>query len=99
MTNSLALGCDCKGSIHYLDAEFPSRNGGIRKIKNAVCIHEEDAGILFKHTDFRDESSIVTRARRLVIQQIFTAANYEYAVQVSHKKKRDMRCPAQSLIP
>lgn len=22
MTNSLALGCDCKGSIHYLDASF-----------------------------------------------------------------------------
>ncbi|ORY57597.1 copper amine oxidase [Pseudomassariella vexata] len=81
MTNSLSLGCDCKGSIHYLDADFPARDGSIRTIKNAVCIHEEDAGILFKHTDFRDESSIVTRARKLVIQQVFTAANYEYAIQ------------------
>ncbi|KAI0808599.1 peroxisomal copper amine oxidase [Xylaria sp. FL0064] len=81
MTNSLALGCDCKGSIHYLDAEFPTRAGGIRTIKNAICIHEEDAGILFKHSDFRDESVIVTRARKLIIQQIFTAANYEYAIQ------------------
>ncbi|EHA53469.1 peroxisomal copper amine oxidase [Pyricularia oryzae 70-15] len=81
MTNSLALGCDCKGSIHYLDADFPTRNGEIRKIKNAICIHEEDAGILFKHTDFRDDSTIVTRARKLIIQQVFTAANYEYAVQ------------------
>jgi primary-amine oxidase len=121
MANSLTLGCDCKGSIHYLDAEFPARNGDARTIKNAgecylelpcgqdvsiglvqqlqnleirlqgqlltldiaVCIHEEDAGILFKHNDFRDESVIVTRARKLIIQQIFTAANYEYAVQVS----------------
>ncbi|KAI0178701.1 copper amine oxidase [Hypoxylon sp. FL1284] len=81
MTNSLALGCDCKGSIHYLDAEFPTRSGDIRTIKNAICIHEEDDGILFKHTDFRDESVIVTRARKLIIQQIFTAANYEYAIQ------------------
>ncbi|KAJ2987755.1 hypothetical protein NUW58_g4332 [Xylaria curta] len=81
MTNSLTLGCDCKGSIHYLDAEFPTRAGGIRTIKNAICIHEEDGGILFKHTDFRDESVIVTRARKLIIQQIFTAANYEYAIQ------------------
>jgi hypothetical protein len=81
MANSLALGCDCKGSIHYLDAHFPSRAGGLRTIKNAICIHEEDAGILFKHTDFRDDSVIVTRARKLVIQQIFTAANYEYAIQ------------------
>lgn len=84
MTNSLALGCDCKGSIHYLDAEFPTRSGEIRTIKNAICIHEEDSGILFKHTDFRDESVIVTRARKLIIQQIFTAANYEYAIQVSY---------------
>lgn len=81
MTNSLALGCDCKGSIHYLDAHFPTRAGGVRTIKNAICIHEEDGGILFKHSDFRDDSVIVTRARKLIIQQIFTAANYEYAIQ------------------
>ncbi|KAI1198805.1 peroxisomal copper amine oxidase [Nemania serpens] len=81
MANSLALGCDCKGSIHYLDAQFASRSGSIRTIKNAICIHEEDAGILFKHTDFRDDSVVVTRARKLIIQQIFTAANYEYAIQ------------------
>ncbi|KAI0973375.1 peroxisomal copper amine oxidase [Xylaria arbuscula] len=81
MTNSLTLGCDCKGSIHYLDAEFPTRAGDIRTIKNAICIHEEDAGILFKHSDFRDDSVIVTRGRKLIIQQIFTAANYEYAIQ------------------
>jgi primary-amine oxidase len=81
MTNSLSLGCDCKGSIHYLDAHFPSRAGGVRTIKNAICIHEEDDGILFKHSDFRDDSTIVTRARKLIIQQVFTAANYEYAIQ------------------
>lgn len=82
MTNSLKLGCDCKGYIRYLDAEFPTQDGRIRHIKNAICIHEEDNGLLFKHTDFRDESTIITRARKLIIQQIFTAANYEYAVQV-----------------
>ncbi|KAI1387630.1 copper amine oxidase [Hypoxylon trugodes] len=81
MTNSLALGCDCKGSIHYLDAHFPARDGSLNTIKNAICIHEEDSGILFKHSDFRDESVIVTRGRKLIIQQIFTAANYEYAIQ------------------
>lgn len=80
MTNSLALGCDCKGSIHYLDAHFPTRAGGVRTIKNAICIHEEDAGILFKHSDFRDDSVIVTRGRKFIISQVFTAANYEYAI-------------------
>jgi primary-amine oxidase len=101
MTNSLALGCDCKGSIHYLDAEFPRRDGSIRTIKNAICIHEEDAGILFKHSDFRDDSSIVTRARKLIVQQIFTAANYEYAIQVSlksvHSARRDYLVCSTSL--
>jgi len=80
MTNSLTLGCDCKGAIHYMDADFVNRVGKAVTIKNAICIHEEDAGILFKHTDFRDGSCIVTRGRKLIISQIFTAANYEYCV-------------------
>ena len=80
MTNSLALGCDCKGAIHYMDADFVNRAGASQTIKNAICIHEEDAGILFKHTDFRDDSVIVTRGRKLIISHIFTAANYEYCV-------------------
>lgn len=80
MSNSLALGCDCKGAIHYMDAHFPTQAGHVRTLKNAICIHEEDAGILFKHTDFRDESTIITRGRKLIISHIFTAANYEYCV-------------------
>lgn len=80
MTNSLSLGCDCKGSIHYMDAEFVNRAGAAQVIKNAICVHEEDAGILFKHTDFRDDSVIVTRARKLIVSHVFTAANYEYCV-------------------
>ncbi|KAF2086914.1 hypothetical protein K490DRAFT_74133 [Saccharata proteae CBS 121410] len=80
MTNSLSLGCDCKGAIHYMDADFVNRAGTAQTIKNAICIHEEDAGILFKHTDFRDESCTVTRARKLIISHVFTAANYEYCV-------------------
>ncbi|KAF2404542.1 hypothetical protein EJ06DRAFT_487365 [Trichodelitschia bisporula] len=80
MTNSLSLGCDCKGAIHYMDADFVNRAGEPQTIKNAICIHEEDSGILFKHTDFRDETVTVTRGRKLIISHIFTAANYEYCV-------------------
>ncbi|KAF2198063.1 hypothetical protein GQ43DRAFT_379555 [Delitschia confertaspora ATCC 74209] len=80
MTNSLSLGCDCKGAIHYMDAAFVNRAGAATTIKNAICIHEEDNGILFKHTDFRDDSCTVTRARKLIISHVFTAANYEYCV-------------------
>lgn len=82
MTNPLTLGCDCKGVIHYLDGNFVNGKGEPITIKNSVCIHEEDDGVLFKHSDFRDEfkTSIVTRGTKLVISQIFTAANYEYMV-------------------
>ncbi|KAL7420677.1 peroxisomal copper amine oxidase [Cryptotrichosporon argae] len=78
LANSLALGCDCLGSITYLDADFVTRAGGIETIKSAVCIHEEDAGILHKHTDFRDGRAHVARNRKLVISSICTVANYEY---------------------
>jgi len=56
-----------------MDAHFVNRAGTTDTIKNAICIHEEDNGILFKHTDFRDNSCTVTRARKLIVSQIFTA--------------------------
>ncbi|KEZ42121.1 Primary-amine oxidase [Scedosporium apiospermum] len=78
MTNSLSLGCDCKHTIHYMDADFASKAGQVAVIANAICIHEEDNGIFFKHTDFRDGFVTTTSARKLIISQIFTAASYEY---------------------
>jgi primary-amine oxidase len=78
MTNSLKLGCDCKGAIHYLDGVVNTSKGEAAVIKNAICIHEEDNGLLYKHTDFRDGSVVSARDRKLIISQIITAANYEY---------------------
>lgn len=82
MTNPLALGCDCKGVIHYLDGHVVDRSGDAATIRNAICIHEEDDGVLFKHSDFRDDfqTTVTTRGKKLIISQIFTAANYEYCV-------------------
>ncbi|CEJ88356.1 Putative Amine oxidase [[Torrubiella] hemipterigena] len=79
MTNSLKLGCDCKGAIHYLDAIMSTNSGQAAVLKNAICIHEEDNGILYKHTDYRDGTVVAARDRKLIISQIITAANYEYA--------------------
>lgn len=78
LCNSLALGCDCLGVIHYMDALMSDINGEPMKIDNAICIHEEDDGIMWKHTDFRTEHTEVRRARRLVISTIATVGNYEY---------------------
>jgi primary-amine oxidase len=78
MTQSLALGCDCLGEIRYVDAVLPDENGGARVITNAICIHEEDYGILWKHVDLWSGISEVRRSRRLVISFIATVGNYEY---------------------
>ena len=51
--NSLRLGCDCVGHIEYLNGDLCDSRGGALTIENAICIHEEDFGILWKHTDRR----------------------------------------------
>jgi primary-amine oxidase len=77
--NSLQLGCDCLGDITYLDANFCDSRGGALKIANAICIHEEDYGILWKHTDRRlPDNPEVRRSRRLVVSSVSTVENYEY---------------------
>lgn len=71
-TNSLALGCDCLGSIYYFDATFNDHAGKPFFVPNAICMHEEDHGILMKHTDYRNGRAHTIRSRRLVISQIVT---------------------------
>lgn len=78
LANSLSLGCDCLGHIHYFDAVVSNSHGEPVVIDNAICMHEEDVGILWKHTDFRTGEVEVRRSRRLVISSISTIGNYEY---------------------
>jgi primary-amine oxidase len=77
--NGLQLGCDCLGDITYLDANLCDSRGRALTIPNAICIHEEDYGILWKHTDRRlPDHPEVRRSRRLVVSSISTVENYEY---------------------
>lgn len=78
LANSLELGCDCLGEIRYFDAHLTENDGSVRTITNAVCMHEEDDGILWKHWNFRTEHVEVRRSRRLVISFIATVGIYEY---------------------
>lgn len=78
MANSLLLGCDCLGEITYLDAVMADDDGEPSVIRNAVCIHEEDAGILWKHTDWVTGKVDVRRSRKLVVSFIATVGNYHY---------------------
>jgi primary-amine oxidase len=76
--NSLRLGCDCLGEIHYFDAVLADGDGQPRTVENAICMHEEDYGVLWKHTDLFTESQETRRQRRLVISFFVTVGNYDY---------------------
>jgi len=76
--DSLALGCDCLGHIHYFDIWTHDWQGNPRLINNAVCMHEEDYGILWKYSVPAAQQTTVTRSRRLVVSSIATIGNYVY---------------------
>src|SRR6516225_4680192 len=79
LTNSLERGCDCLGQIQYFDVQLADDRGEPYTINNAICLHEEDDGILWKHVDAGLRHTEVRRSRRLVVSFIITAGNYEYA--------------------
>ena len=78
LINSLKLGCDCLGEIYYFDIYQVNHEGEVKCVENAICMHEEDYGIQWKHYDSESKSSEVRRSRRLVISSIFTIGNYDY---------------------
>jgi len=78
MANPLTLGCDCLGNIHYFDAHLANGKGGVWTIENAICLHEEDYGMLWKHTDWRTGEVEVRRSRRMALSFVATVGNYEY---------------------
>ncbi len=78
LANALELGCDCLGHIHYFDVPVADDIGMPTIMKNAICMHEEDYGILWKHYEFRNDTFEVRRSRRLVISFFATVGNYDY---------------------
>lgn len=71
-------GCDCLGVIKYFDGWHNTPDGDPVRLPNAICCHETDDGILWKHTNHRTGNAVVTRSRVLVLQSIITIGNYEY---------------------
>ena len=74
------VGCDCLGEIRYFDVELADGSGEPYTIRQAICLHEEDSGLLWKHFDATLGTTETRRSRRLVISFIVTADNYEYAI-------------------
>jgi primary-amine oxidase len=81
LAGSLKEGCDCNGLIKYFDVSLADEKGNAYTIQNIICMHEEDAGTLWKHNDsWRGEGAPneVRRARELVISFFPTVGNYDY---------------------
>ncbi|MEU7488029.1 primary-amine oxidase [Streptomyces sp. NPDC042319] len=77
--NALRLGCDCLGEIRYVDAVVAGDTGHPETLPNAICLHEEDHGLLWKHTNMFDGFTADSRrSRRLVLSYIATLGNYDY---------------------
>ncbi len=95
MTTSLELGCDCLGEIAYLDAVVHDAHGEPREIKNAICIHEEDDAVLWKHVD-PVAGAEVRRSRRLVVSFHATVANYEYLVYWRFYQDGNIECEVRA---
>jgi len=74
----LTLGCDCLGEIRYLDAVINDAAGEPVTIRNAICMHEEDVGVLWRHIEWRDGTGEVRRSRRMVISSFSAIGNYDY---------------------
>ena len=96
MTQSLALGCDCLGEIRYVDAVLTDSLGEPSTIANAICLHEEDNAVLWKHVDSINGRAEVRRARRMVVSIHATVANYEYLVYWRFYQDGNIECEVRA---
>lgn len=78
LANSLTLGCDCLGSIYYFDGYLCDHSGEPYVLERAICLHEEDHGVLWRGANWKYGGSWVRRSRRLVISFWATVGNYDY---------------------
>ena len=95
MATSLERGCDCLGEIVYVDAVLHDAAGAPYDIKNAICLHEEDNAVLWKHDDARTGAE-VRRQRRMVVSCHVTVANYEYLVYWRFYQDGNIECEVRA---
>ncbi|MFD6952629.1 tyramine oxidase [Nocardiopsis sp. TSRI0078] len=100
LANALELGCDCKGEITYVDAVVADDFGRPTTLPNAICIHEEDYGILWKHSDDISGTREVRRQRRLVVSFFVTVGNYDYGFYwyLYLDGKIELECKATGIV-
>lgn len=78
LANTLRLGCDCLGSIYYFHGLCNGSKGQVFELPNVICLHEEDNGLSWKHTNDATHFSVSARSRVLILQTMITVGNYDY---------------------
>ncbi|TIC80237.1 primary-amine oxidase [Nocardioides sp. GY 10127] len=78
LATSLTLGCDCVGDITYFDATVADEQGHPEVMRNVICMHEEDYGVLWKHVEGYNDVAATRRSRRLVVSFFAAIGNYDY---------------------
>ncbi|WP_337589513.1 hypothetical protein [Kribbella capetownensis] len=92
---ALELGCDCLGEIVFLDAVLHDTHGEPVTITNAICLHEEDNAVLWKHVDHTTGAE-VRRMRRMVVSCHATVANYEYLIYWRFYQDGNIECEVRA---
>ena len=64
-------------------------------IERAVCLHEEDNAVLWKHID-AETGAEVRRMRRMVVSAHATVANYEYLIYWRFYQDGNIECEVRA---
>ena len=78
MGNSLKLGCDCLGVIHYFDAVLANEQGDPYTVEHAICSTRRTSASSGSTTTCTAAPTRRAPRRRLVVSFIATVGNYEY---------------------
>ncbi|OXA46654.1 Copper amine oxidase 1 [Folsomia candida] len=93
--DSQTLDLDALGAVSFMDVVLHNASGYPVVHKNAISIREEDAGILWKHVDYRTGKGSIARSHRLVFSTIATFGNYEYIFNWMFYQDGSIQCATQ----
>ena len=79
---NVSLGSAITDTLHTplptTDGVLNNSKGEPYTVNKAICMHEIDDGVLWKHMEYRTGHSESRRSRKLVLSSIATVVNYEY---------------------
>lgn len=71
-------GADAPVNARYFGFSQVSEMGASYEMPNLIALYERDGGILWRHTNYIDNTAEARRGRELVLASIATLGNYDY---------------------